>query len=83
MQVQSGSFAEVRVSSLNLFHDTRVGSMDVDTQQPKVSTHGSRGSRREEWRKSKGLSVHPSRKGMNRQGGLAARRKAGRSKRRR
>ena len=86
MQVQSGSFAEVRNYRdyhLNLFHNTRVGSMDIDTPQPKVSTHGSRGSRREEWRKSKGLSVHAPRKEMNRQGGLAARRKAGRSKRRR
>ncbi|KAJ3723214.1 hypothetical protein F5878DRAFT_623853 [Lentinula raphanica] len=49
----------------------------------RISTHGPRGSRREEWRLSKGLSAQPSRKGMNRQGGIAARRKAGRSKRRR
>lgn len=48
-----------------------------------VSTHGPRGSRREEWRKSKGMDPVPKRRGMNRQGGLAARRKAGRPSRRR
>ncbi|KAF8138212.1 hypothetical protein EV363DRAFT_1580062 [Boletus edulis] len=47
-----------------------------------VSTHGPRGSRQEEWRKSKGIPI-PKRRGMNRQGGLAARRKAGRPSRRR
>ncbi|KAI6105764.1 hypothetical protein F5141DRAFT_1064839 [Pisolithus sp. B1] len=49
----------------------------------RVSTHGSRGSRREDWRKSKGMDPVPKRKGMNRQGGLAARRRAGRPSRRR
>jgi len=49
----------------------------------KLSTHGPRGSRREEWRKSKGLPALSSQRSMNRQGGLAARRRAGRSKRRR
>ncbi|KAH7887941.1 hypothetical protein F5I97DRAFT_1935979 [Phlebopus sp. FC_14] len=49
----------------------------------RVSTHGPRGSRREEWRKSKGMDPVPKRHGMNRQGGLAARRKAGRPSRRR
>jgi len=60
-------------------------SMALDTQQlqGRVSTHGPRGSRREDWRKSKGMSATPSSHGMNRQGGIAARRKAGRSKRRR
>ncbi|KAG6335305.1 hypothetical protein ID866_3789 [Astraeus odoratus] len=48
-----------------------------------ISTHGPRGSRREEWRKSKGMDAIPKRKGMNRQGGLAARRRAGRPSRRR
>ncbi|KAI6035183.1 hypothetical protein F5J12DRAFT_887002 [Pisolithus orientalis] len=48
-----------------------------------VSTHGPRGSRREEWRKSKGMDPVPKRKGMNRQGELAARRRAGRPSRRR
>ncbi|KAJ7499139.1 hypothetical protein FB451DRAFT_26793 [Mycena latifolia] len=59
-------------------------SMQVDAgSSKKISTHGPRGSRREEWRTSKGLAARPSPTGMNRQGGVAARRKAGRSKRRR
>ncbi|KAJ6516085.1 hypothetical protein C8R45DRAFT_958744 [Mycena sanguinolenta] len=49
----------------------------------RISTHGPRGSRREEWRKSKGLIPRPKITGMNRQGGVAGRRKSGRSKRRR
>ncbi|KAF7331927.1 hypothetical protein MKEN_00073000 [Mycena kentingensis (nom. inval.)] len=56
-------------------------SMQVEGK--KISTHGPRGSRREEWRLSKGMSARPTAKGMNRQGQVAARRKAGRSKRRR
>ncbi|KAJ3887802.1 hypothetical protein GG344DRAFT_54993 [Lentinula edodes] len=65
------------------------GLLDPDDISPEdslskpISTHGPRGSRREEWRLSKGLPAQPSRNGMNRQGGVAARRKAGRSKRRR
>ncbi|KAL4076043.1 hypothetical protein J3A83DRAFT_4357167 [Scleroderma citrinum] len=64
-------------------------NLDGSERQPpagtsgSVSTHGSRGSRREEWRKSKGMDAIPKRKGMNRQGGLAARRRAGRPSRRR
>ncbi|KAK0206313.1 hypothetical protein DFS33DRAFT_1313892 [Desarmillaria ectypa] len=61
-------------------------SMEVDTPgtgATRISTHGRRGSRREEWRASKGLPVRPKSKGMNRQGGIAAVRKPGRSKRRR
>ncbi|KAJ7507561.1 hypothetical protein B0H11DRAFT_1967687 [Mycena galericulata] len=59
-------------------------SMQVDAESSKkISTHGPRGSRREDWRTSKGLTARPSPTGMNRQGGVAARRKAGRSKRRR
>jgi len=63
----------------------QTGSMDMDTesQPPRLSTHGPRGSGREEWRKSKGMPIRPVSKGMNRQGGIAARRKAGRAKRRR
>ncbi|KAF9028467.1 hypothetical protein BDZ89DRAFT_1066114 [Hymenopellis radicata] len=60
--------------------------MDVETseaQSKRISTHGPRGSRREEWRLSKGLSAKPKSKGMNRQGMVAAARKSGRSKRRR
>ncbi|KAJ4472270.1 hypothetical protein J3R30DRAFT_1060879 [Lentinula aciculospora] len=58
-------------------------SAESESSSKHISTHGPRGSRREEWRLSKGLPAQPSRKGMNRQGGVAARRKAGRSKRRR
>ncbi|TFK56074.1 hypothetical protein OE88DRAFT_1652665 [Heliocybe sulcata] len=62
--------------------------MDLDgqpssSQSQKISTHGPRNSRREQWRLSKGLPARPQAKGMNRQGGVAARRKAGRSHRRR
>ncbi|KAF9485379.1 hypothetical protein BDN70DRAFT_637329 [Pholiota conissans] len=49
----------------------------------KVSTHGPRGSRREQWRESKGMPPRATSNGMNRQGTVAAKRKAGRSKRRR
>ncbi|TFL00068.1 hypothetical protein BDV98DRAFT_569941 [Pterulicium gracile] len=56
--------------------------MDVDSSKP-ISTHGPRGSRREEWRVSKGLSARPKRHGMNKQGGIAAARRPGRSSRRR
>jgi hypothetical protein len=54
----------------------------VNTSQ-RISTHGPRGSRNEEWRKSKGMAPRPKARGMNRQGGIAAKRKAGRSSRRR
>ncbi|KZT72628.1 hypothetical protein DAEQUDRAFT_722789 [Daedalea quercina L-15889] len=49
----------------------------------RISTHGPRGSRREQWRLSKGMPARPQSKGMNKQGGIAARRKSGRSHRRR
>ncbi|KAI0829484.1 hypothetical protein BC628DRAFT_1144806 [Trametes gibbosa] len=65
-------------------------AMDLDSSAAssstqRISTHGPRNSRREQWRASKGLVPRPKAKGngMNRQGGLAARRKAGRSQRRR
>ena len=59
-------------------------SAGPSTEGPKrISTHGPRGSRREQWRLSKGLPARPQAKGMNRQGGISARRKAGRSHRRR
>ncbi|KAG2013906.1 hypothetical protein CC2G_010771 [Coprinopsis cinerea AmutBmut pab1-1] len=59
-------------------------AVDGESTEPKrVSTHGPRNSRREQWRASKGMTPKPPIKGMNRQGGVAARRKAGRSKRRR
>jgi len=62
--------------------------MELDSTTPAskdtkpISTHGPRESRREQWRLSKGLQVHGPR-GQNRQGGIAAKRKAGRSHRRR
>ncbi|KAJ7228854.1 hypothetical protein GGX14DRAFT_615490 [Mycena pura] len=62
--------------------DDLLDSMQVDSSK-KISTHGPRGSRREQWRTSKGMTARPTPKGMNREGGTAARRKAGRSKRRR
>lgn len=62
-------------------------AMDLDQaateKSQHISTHGPRGSRREEWRVANGMSARPTPSGMNRQGGVAARRKAGRSKRRR
>jgi len=58
--------------------------LDIDSKPSnRISTHGPRGSRREEWRASKGWDPKPKAKGTNRQGGIAAGRKAGRSKRRR
>ncbi|TFK27078.1 hypothetical protein FA15DRAFT_666814 [Coprinopsis marcescibilis] len=57
--------------------------VDAETVPKRISTHGPRNTRREAWRVSKGLEARPGLKGMNRQGGLSARRKAGRSKRRR
>ncbi|EPQ59555.1 hypothetical protein GLOTRDRAFT_109752 [Gloeophyllum trabeum ATCC 11539] len=69
--------------------NTSTDAMDLDpkpsssSQPQKISTHGPRNSRREQWRVSKGMPARPQQKGMNRQGGIAARRKAGRSHRRR
>jgi hypothetical protein len=49
----------------------------------KISTSGARDTRREQWRESKGLPIRPKSKGLNNQGGAAAKRKAGRPGRRR
>ncbi|KAI0721843.1 hypothetical protein C8T65DRAFT_629349 [Cerioporus squamosus] len=49
----------------------------------RISTHGPRNSRREQWRASKGMPARPKSRGMNRQGTVAAKRKSGRSHRRR
>ncbi|KAF8271785.1 hypothetical protein EI94DRAFT_1720016 [Lactarius quietus] len=49
----------------------------------KVSTHGPRASRREQWRVSKGMTPQAKSKGLNRQGSAAARYKSGRPHRRR
>ncbi|CAL1702311.1 unnamed protein product [Somion occarium] len=61
-------------------------AMDLDLgpsdSSKRISTHGPRDSRRESWRLAKGLPTKVIR-GMNRQGGIAAKRKAGRSQRRR
>ncbi|OJT13562.1 hypothetical protein TRAPUB_9916 [Trametes pubescens] len=63
--------------------------MDTDangasSSTARISTHGPRNSRRESWRASKGLVGRPKVSStMNRQGVPAARRKAGRSHRRR
>ncbi|KAH9999421.1 hypothetical protein BJV77DRAFT_1058440 [Russula vinacea] len=51
--------------------------------QMEISTHGPRGSRRERWRASKGMTPRPKSRGMNRQGTVASRHKPGRSHRRR
>ncbi|KAG2339918.1 hypothetical protein BDR05DRAFT_916652 [Suillus weaverae] len=53
------------------------------TKPSRVSTHGPRNSRREEWRKSKGMTPVSKSTRMNRQGLPAARRKSGRPSRRR
>ncbi|KAH9482623.1 hypothetical protein JR316_0004723 [Psilocybe cubensis] len=58
-------------------------AVDSESSSKRISTHGPRGSRREEWRKSKGMPARATPHGMNRQGTVAAKRKAGRSKRRR
>ncbi|KZS97996.1 hypothetical protein SISNIDRAFT_449609 [Sistotremastrum niveocremeum HHB9708] len=61
--------------------------MEVESSsapQPKISTHGPRTSRRVQWRLSKGLPARSkSHQNVNRQGSIPARRKAGRSHRRR
>ncbi|EUC53726.1 genomic scaffold, msy-sf-9 protein, putative [Rhizoctonia solani AG-3 Rhs1AP] len=50
----------------------------------KISTSGPRGSRREEWRKSKGMSTRSKHKNrMNKHGVVASSRRAGVTKRRR
>ncbi|KAF7301439.1 hypothetical protein MIND_00709200 [Mycena indigotica] len=75
----NGSFSLFFV--IRVLIESNSDTMQIDSKR--VSTHGPRGSRREEWRLSKGLPARPTSKGMNRQGGIAAKRKAGRSKRRR
>ncbi|KAJ7638630.1 hypothetical protein FB45DRAFT_903403, partial [Roridomyces roridus] len=53
-------------------------SMQVDADSSKkISTHGPRNSRRDEWRNSKGLVARPSKTEMNRQGGVAGTQKGG------
>ncbi|KAI0092743.1 hypothetical protein BDY19DRAFT_983331 [Irpex rosettiformis] len=76
---QNGESAEVGENEMR-------DSMELDTNaasSKRISTHGPRGSRREEWRTSKGLPPRAKSRGMNRQGLPAAKRKSGRSHRRR
>ena len=80
-----------RTTPLNTSNNT--DTMDLDSGagssstlasgEKRISTHGPRNSRREQWRASKGLPARPKSRGMNRQGGVAAKRKSGRSHRRR
>ncbi|KAI0049578.1 hypothetical protein FA95DRAFT_1581639 [Auriscalpium vulgare] len=63
-------------------------AMELDGAKPsataeRISTHGPRDSRREQWRASKGMEPRAAARGMNRQGTVAARRKSGRPNRRR
>ncbi|KIM23697.1 hypothetical protein M408DRAFT_332188 [Serendipita vermifera MAFF 305830] len=59
-------------------------TMDLDNgESKKISTHGRRLSRNQEWRAAKGLSVLKKTGKLNRKGELSASRKAGKSKRRR
>lgn len=55
----------------------------ANAESKRVSTHGPRGSRREEWRKAKGLPIRGKSSKVNRQGVPIAKRKSGRSHRRR
>ncbi|KZP24666.1 hypothetical protein FIBSPDRAFT_856872 [Athelia psychrophila] len=57
--------------------------MEVDGKSTKISTHGPRGSRNEQWRLSKGMTPRPQSKGNNRQGVPIAKRKASKPARRR
>jgi len=76
---------EMKIADRPLPKSREPDTMDVDktSKSSKINTHGSRDSRREQWRLSKGMSARPARKGMNRQGTVSARRNAGRPKRRR
>ena len=60
------------------------GAEGASTTPKKISTSGPRGSRREEWRKSKGMAPR-SKSGnrMNKHGVVASTRRVGRTKRRR
>ncbi|KAI0723341.1 hypothetical protein C8Q76DRAFT_794296 [Earliella scabrosa] len=75
-------FAPLFTDAMDL--DSGAGpSTDASSSSQRISTHGPRGSRREQWRLSKGLPARPKSRGMNRQGLVAAKRKSGRSHRRR
>jgi len=60
-----------------------LAEMELDGKSTKISTHGPRGSRNEQWRLSKGMTPRPQAKGNNRQGVPIAKRKASKPSRRR
>jgi hypothetical protein len=66
-----------------LFYRHSLDASEGQVLEKRISTHGPRNSRREQWRMSKGMTAKPVSRGMNRQGGNAARYRAGRPKRRR
>ena len=57
-------------------HYSDTMNVDKTSKSTRINTHGPRNSRREQWRLSKGMSARPERKGVNRQGGVSARRNA-------
>ncbi|CAK9782822.1 hypothetical protein CC85DRAFT_286409 [Cutaneotrichosporon oleaginosum] len=59
------------------------GDEEMKEEPKKISTSAPRGSRREEWRKSKGMEARPKLKGQNKLGRPISRHKAGKTKRRR
>jgi hypothetical protein len=59
------------------------GDEEMTEETKKISTSAPRGSRREEWRKSKGMEARPKLKGQNKLGRPISRHKAGKTKRRR
>ncbi|BEJ12814.1 hypothetical protein CspHIS471_0212740 [Cutaneotrichosporon sp. HIS471] len=59
------------------------GDEEMKEETKKISTSVPRGSRREEWRKSKGMDARPKLKGQNKHGVPISRHKAGKTKRRR
>ncbi|OCH94260.1 hypothetical protein OBBRIDRAFT_723036 [Obba rivulosa] len=82
IEEESGPTAEGADADIEDAMDLDNGS-SPSTSTQKISTHGPRGSRREQWRLSKGLPVRSKSTSINRQGIVAAKRKAGRSHRRR
>ncbi|CED84139.1 Uncharacterised protein family UPF0642 [Phaffia rhodozyma] len=63
--------------------DAKMSPTPSTTGEAKVSTSGARGSRRENWRESKGMKPRATSHGMNGKGKFVGKRKAGRPARRR
>ncbi|KAJ9094260.1 hypothetical protein QFC21_006086 [Naganishia friedmannii] len=97
-KLQSGADAEVKEDEMKVDGETvkdeekkggdeaKVVKTEDDAEMDtpkKISTSGPRLNRREEWRMAKGLSIRPDSKGLNNMGTAKARRKSGRSARRR